>query len=83
MARFVTFGIGGYDPTKPNDNVVEVVETDDVHEPLQGIQLVAALNAALGVWSVTDAANISGASAEQLEKEVLSWAAAMELNDGD
>lgn len=83
MARFVTFGIGGYDPTKPNDNVVEVVETEDVHEPLQGIQLVAALNAALGVWSVADAANISGASAEQLETEVLSWAAAMELNDGD
>lgn len=83
MARIVTFGIGGYDPTKPNNNIIEVIETADTHEPLHGIQLVAALNAALEIWSVNDAVNISGASAEQLEAEVMSWAAAMELNNGD
>jgi hypothetical protein len=25
----ITYGIGGYDPTKPNDNIVEVLEMPD------------------------------------------------------
>jgi len=27
--KSVTFGIGGYDPTKPNDNIVEIIDTPD------------------------------------------------------
>ena len=27
--KIVTYGIGGYDPTKPNDNIVEVIDTPD------------------------------------------------------
>jgi hypothetical protein len=27
--KSVTFGIGGYDPTKPNDNIIEVIDTPD------------------------------------------------------
>ena len=30
----VTYGIGGYDPTKPNDNIVEIIDTPD--EPIEG-----------------------------------------------
>ena len=27
--RQTTYGIGGYDPTKPNNNIVDEVEVDD------------------------------------------------------
>ena len=26
---FETYGLGGYDPTKPNNNIVDEVEVDD------------------------------------------------------
>lgn len=29
MSREIVFGIGGYDPSKPNDNIVEIIETPD------------------------------------------------------
>jgi len=29
MSREVVFGIGGYDPSKPNDNIVETIDTPD------------------------------------------------------
>ena len=29
MNRIVTFGMGGYDETKPNNNIVEVIEYPD------------------------------------------------------
>ena len=25
----VVYGLGGYDPTKPNDNIVEIIEGED------------------------------------------------------
>ena len=27
--KMITYGIGGYDPTKPNDNIIEVIDTPD------------------------------------------------------
>jgi hypothetical protein len=27
--KSVTFGLGGYDPSKPNNNIVEVIDTPD------------------------------------------------------
>jgi hypothetical protein len=30
--KSVTFGLGGYDPSKPNDNIVEVIDTPDEQE---------------------------------------------------
>lgn len=30
MAKVTVYGIGGYDPKKPNNNVVEDYETEDV-----------------------------------------------------
>lgn len=29
MAKIVTYGIGGYDPTKPNNNIVEEIDLLD------------------------------------------------------
>jgi hypothetical protein len=29
MAQQITYGLGGYDPSKPNDNIVEVIEIPD------------------------------------------------------
>jgi hypothetical protein len=29
MAKSVTYGIGGYDPTKPNNNIVEEIDLPD------------------------------------------------------
>jgi len=29
MAKQVTYGIGGYDPTKPNNNIVEEIDIPD------------------------------------------------------
>jgi hypothetical protein len=29
MGKIITYGIGGYDPSKPNDNIVEIVEVPD------------------------------------------------------
>jgi hypothetical protein len=26
MAKLITYGIGGYDPTKPNNNIVEEID---------------------------------------------------------
>jgi hypothetical protein len=29
MAKLITYGIGGYDPTKPNNNIVEEIDLLD------------------------------------------------------
>lgn len=29
MSREVIYGVGGYDPSKPNDNIIEIIETPD------------------------------------------------------
>jgi hypothetical protein len=29
MAKSITYGIGGYDPTKPNNNIVEEIDIPD------------------------------------------------------
>lgn len=32
MSRIIVFGVGGYDPSKPNDNIVEIIEIPDEAE---------------------------------------------------
>jgi hypothetical protein len=34
MTRIITYGLGGYDPTKPNDNIIDIteIEEDDAGE---------------------------------------------------
>ena len=29
MTKSITYGIGGYDPTKPNNNVIEEIDLPD------------------------------------------------------
>lgn len=32
MAQQIIYGIGGFDPTKPNNNIIEVIELPDTEE---------------------------------------------------
>ena len=34
MGYIITYGIGGYDETKPNNNIISIEETPD--EPIEG-----------------------------------------------
>jgi hypothetical protein len=29
MAKIITYGLGGYDPTKPNNNIIEEIDIPD------------------------------------------------------
>ncbi len=78
MSYKVTFGLGGYDPSKPNNNVVEIVEVTDVHNPLDTNGVIATLNAVLGVWSLSDAANVAGVTPDDLIREAQAWAVAQQ-----
>ena len=52
-------------------------EIVDVSFPaLSGYQVVAALNAALELWTIEDAAKVAGVTPDHLRAEVLAWAAA-------
>lgn len=45
---------------------------------LSGHQVIATLNAVLGLWTLADAANAAGVPAEHLIAEAEAWAAAKE-----
>jgi hypothetical protein len=32
MTKLITYGIGGYDPTKPNNNIVEEIDLPDTEQ---------------------------------------------------
>lgn len=69
----ITYGPGGFDPSKPNDNVVDETEIDTPAVPLQTPAVVATLLAALGIVDVSDAANACGLTPSDLENEALAW----------
>jgi hypothetical protein len=46
---------------------------DVPYEPLAGHQVIATLNAVLGLWTLTDAANAAGVTEEHLIAEALAW----------
>ena len=50
------------------------------YPPLTGHQIVATLNAVLGVWPLEDAANAAGVESAHLIAEAQAWAAAKELS---
>ena len=60
----------------PGSDQVTVEIPDPAQQPLDGLPLIAALNAALGVWSLGDAANIAGVPEQALVDEVTAWAVA-------
>ena len=35
MSRTVVYGLGGYDPSKPNDNIVEIIDTPDEEQSIE------------------------------------------------
>jgi len=37
--KLITYGLGGYDPTKPNNNIIEEYETPD--EPIDEVKAAA------------------------------------------
>lgn len=74
--KTIRYGLGGYDSSKPNNNIVEEYEIDVPQQPLQGVEVLATLNAVLGIWSLQDAANTVGLLPEDLIAEAQAWAAA-------
>lgn len=74
--KTIRYGLGGLDLLKPNNNIVEEYEIDTCQQPLQGVQIMATLNAVLGIWSLQDAANAVGLLPENLIAEAQAWAVA-------
>lgn len=74
--KVTEYGPGGFDPSKPNNNIVAEYEVPDPpQQPLEGTALVATLNAVLGIWSLQDAANIAQLPEQALIDEAEAWAA--------
>lgn len=73
----ITYGLGGFDPSKPNNNIVEEIEIDVPQVPLQGAAVLATLLATLGVIGLQDAANAVSMPETDLIAEAQAWAAAM------
>ena len=90
MGKVTTYGLGGFDPTKPNNNIVDEVEVDDP-APVEDLAtasqidelygLVADLYAQTGV----DAAPLleSKTVSETAKSAVLATEAARARADGD
>lgn len=75
MRTEIVYGLGGYDETKPNNNVVEVIEhPDQPQTPLNEFGVIATLNAVLGLWTLQDAANSVGLTEQDLINEAQAWA---------
>ena len=74
------YGLGGYDETKPNGNIIEEIDLPD--PPQQSLSQVGALATLLvvtGVLTLEDGANALGLSHEELVAEAQAWAVAQEV----
>lgn len=74
MRSVTRFGIGGFDPSKPNNNIIEVIEVGP--QPLNASGALATLLAVTGTLTVEDAANAVGLTADDLIAEAQAWAVA-------
>jgi hypothetical protein len=70
------YGLGGFDPSKPNNNIIEQYEVEDVQAPLDATGALATLLAVLEVVPLQDAANAVSLTADDLIAEAEAWAAA-------
>tara|TARA_R110000868_G_scaffold97275_4_gene267522 strand:- start:1084 stop:1323 length:240 start_codon:yes stop_codon:yes gene_type:complete len=71
------YGIGGFDPTKANNNIVEEQTIPDPPQaPLDPVGALATLLAVTGTLTVDDAANAVGLTAADLVAEAQAWAVA-------
>jgi hypothetical protein len=64
-----------------NGNVLASGSYEQPYLPLSGYQVVAALNAVLGIWTLVDAANVAGVESAHLIAEAEAWAVASEVNN--
>ena len=79
--RVVTYGLGGHDATKPNNNIVDQYELPDPPaQPLNEVGALATLLAVERVISVEDAANAVRLTPSDLVAEAEAWAAAQSLS---
>jgi hypothetical protein len=76
MSKATKYGPGGYDPSKPNNNIIEEYEVEDIRSPLDPTGALATLLAVLEVATVADAANAVGLTPEDLIAEAQAWEAA-------
>lgn len=82
--KITTYGLGGYDPAKPNNNIVEEIElAEPIQLPLNPTGTLATLLAVTETLTVTDAANAVGLTPEQLIAEAEAWSASMEIYNGN
>lgn len=75
-SRRITYGIGGYDPTKPNNNIIEDIEIEVEQQPLDTNGVLATLMVVKGFLTLEEARNVFGLMPEQLVDEALAWEAA-------
>jgi hypothetical protein len=76
MTKVTVYGIGGYDPTKTNNNIIEEYDVEIPQQPLDATGALATLLAVEQVVSVQDAANAVGLTEQDLVNEALAWGAA-------
>lgn len=76
----VVYGIGGYNPKKKNNNIVEELELDDPpQQPLNDSGALATLMVVNGLIDINDAANAVRQAPEALIAEAQAWAVASTL----
>lgn len=77
----ITYGIGGYDETKPNNNIIEDIELPDApQQPLSQVGALTTLLVVTGALTLEDGANALGLQREQLVDEAQAWAVASKNN---
>ena len=70
------YGLGGFDPSKSDGNVVALDAIDVPQEPLSPVGALATMLAIAGILTVEDAAAAVGLPPEALVAEAQAWAAA-------
>lgn len=73
--RTRTYGLGGFDPSKPNDNLISDVTVEVEAGPLDETGALATLLAVLELTTVLDAANAVGMTEQDLVDEAEAWQA--------
>ncbi len=73
--RTRTYGPGGFDPSKPNNNLISDVAIEVEAGPLDQAGALATLLAVLELSTVLDAANAVGLTEQDLVDEAEAWQA--------
>lgn len=73
--RTRTYGLGGFDPSKPNNNLISDITVEVEAGPLDEAGALATLLAVLELTTVADAANAVGLTEQDLVDEAEAWQA--------